>query len=544
MLLVGINAKFIHSNLAIRYIARMDERYSFREYTISDRPEQIAGDLFKTGARVFLFSCYIWNLEIVLKVCDILKKADDSLLIGLAGPEVSYDPAGELAAHPETDFVFSGEGEPAAVLFADAMETDDFSMVPGLFYRRDGKILASKLPAREASLEQVPFPYTEADIMSLRNKIVYYETSRGCPYRCAFCLSGSAGSLRFLPLERVKEELLFFIGHKVPLVKLVDRTFNADPKRALSIVEFIKELGGQTTFHFEVRAETMTEDLIHSLATAPPGMFQLEIGVQSTAPDTLTRINRQPGFEKLRQVVSQLMQYESLHLHLDLIAGLPGENYETFVASFNQVMALRPHTLQLGFLKKLKGAALEAPGSAFSSFPPYEIIHSDAMSYDKLQDLKAAEDMLEKYYNSGIFRHTLAYLLDTYYPSHEFDFFQSMASWPFNPGGVSRKMLFEALYAFCRQHFADDGITYRLMYDYSLRHRDLLSFMKSGEGLKEQAFALLKQADKVRQYFGEQVGEKPASLYKKYHFVPIGRRVFAFDCKKICAYDVTEEFNL
>ncbi|MGN1059692.1 MAG: DUF4080 domain-containing protein, partial [Clostridia bacterium] len=541
--MVGVNAKFIHSNLAIRYLARLDRRCAFREYTVSDRAEHIAADLYQTGERVLLFSCYIWNIECVRRVCEILKKADSGLCLSWGGPEVSFDPARQLAENPAVDFVLCGEGEPSLSLFADALTEGGFDRVPGLWYREDGTVKQSREPAREAVMDELPFPYTEADMAALRNRIVYFETARGCPYRCAFCLSGGAGSLRFLSLDRVEQAVDFFARHRVPLVKLVDRTFNADPDRALSIIEAIKRRGGETTYHLEVRAEAMTEPLIQSLQTAPEGMFQLEIGVQSTNPDTLRGINRSPAFERLAYVVRALSQNRNIHLHLDLIAGLPGESMADFIQSFEQVMALRPHQLQLGFLKKLKGAALRAPGSAFWDFPPYEIVHSDAMSYEELLRLKDAEEMLERYYNSGAFQASVSYILDTYYVGRAFAFFCEIAEFSgTDTAPQGQKALFEILYRFGMERFGDRGIADRLVYDYSLRHRDTLSFMQSGDGLKARAFEFLKKPERVALYFADYAGEKPVTLYKKIRFVPIGRRIFAFDYGKTAAVDVTAEF--
>ncbi len=545
MLLVGINAKYIHSNLAIRYLAKVEPRFGFCEYSIADRPETIAASLFETGAKTFLFSCYIWNISWVEKICEILKKADRTLKIAIGGPEVSFDAAERLASCDWVDFILCGEGEPSIAAFADALETGDFMRVPGLFYRNNGQVIKSTVPQMEADFCKVPFPYDADDIRALKNRIVYYETSRGCPYRCAFCLSGGAGSLRFLPLERVERELAFFENCGVPLVKLVDRTFNADPERALSIIEGIKRRGGRTTYHFEIRAESMTEALIQSLKSAPKGMFQLEIGVQSTQPETLKAINRHLRHERLTEVVRALSENGNIHLHLDLIAGLPGESLDAFICSFADVMALRPHALQLGFLKKLKGSALKADGSEFWSFPPYEVIHSDAMRYDELLHLKQVEEMLERYYNSGAFNKTVAYILATYYAHREFEFFADMAA--FLSGDVSpksQKTAYEDLYRFNMKRFGDETITQHLIYDYCKKHRDALSFMQSDAGLKAPAFEFLKQPERVKLYFADYAGEKPVVLYKKIRFVPIGFRVFAFDYEGGRTVDVTTEFKL
>ncbi len=544
MLLVGINSKYVHTNLAIRYIDKLSEHFSFAEFSITDRPENIAASLYKTGKKRFWFSCYIWNIETILKVACVLKGADESIQITVSGPEVSFGARELLEANRHIDFVLCGEGEPSAVLFLEALKTGAYETVPGLYYRTGDEILASPLPPEEADLECLPFPYTEEDVKGLQNRILYFETSRGCPYRCAFCLSGASGSLRFMSLEKVKEAISFFAEHKVPLVKLVDRTFNADPERALKIIEAIKESGGGTTYHFEIRAESMTRELIKALQTAPAGMFQLEIGVQSVHAATLERVNRKLSFEKLSKVVWALLKNQNIHLHLDLIAGLPSETKEEFMDSFHQVFSLKPHNLQLGFLKKLKGSALKAEGSVFADFPPYEIIKSDAMSYDDLLELKRAEDMLERFYNSGIFKQSISYILETYYKKREFYFFSEIAGvFEKYQGAVSQKNLFEALYDFCAEKFEDENIKEAIIYDYCLTHKDSLSFMSFPEGFKEKSFAFLKNEKNVKKYFVEFTGLKPAEIYKKIRFVPIGASVFAFFCGEERAVNVTKEFE-
>ncbi len=545
MLLVGINAKYIHSNLAIRYLAAVEPRCRFCEYSIADRPEQIAAALYKTGEQIFLFSCYIWNIETIWRVCEILKAANSEFQIALGGPEVSFDAEACLRQHAAIDFILCGEGEPSITPFVDAlMGGGRLCDVPGLVYRAKEGVALSPIPAQEAVLELLPFPYSDADMTTLKNRIVYFETSRGCPYRCAFCLSGSAGRLRFLSIERTVCAIDFFARHQVPLVKLVDRTFNADSRRALAIIEAIKARGGGTTYHFEIRAETMTEALIHSLQTAPRGMFQLEIGVQSTNEATLAAIHRKPDYDRLTAVVRALAKNQNMHLHLDLIAGLPGESLAMFIHSFHDVLALRPHDLQLGFLKKLKGAALYAPGSSFSSFAPYEVIHSDAMTYRELLLLKDVEEMLERYYNSGAFSRTMSYILETHYKDRAFYFFYDMAE--FMQGDLTAKSLktmFERLYQFGQIQLADSHIADYLTYDYCLRHRDSLSFMPNGEPLKAKAFTFLKDEASVLRFFPAYAGEKPTVLYKKLRFVPIGERIYAFDVQNEIAADVTEAFS-
>lgn len=548
VLLVGINAQYVHTNLAVRYLRNTlpEQERMLREYSINETVSAVAADIYQTGCKTILFSCYIWNISMVVQLCDCLKKADSSIVTVLGGPEVSFECVDFMQKHPEVDFLLKGEGEASLPLFVNALPKNDFSQVPGLVWRSGDGILENEAPSQVA-LSQIPFPYLNGEIEALTGRILYYETSRGCPYRCGFCLSSTLGGVRFLPLERAKEEIAQFCRAKVPLVKLVDRTFNANAKRALEMVEFIKEYSSETTFHFEVKAETMTNELIHSLQTAPKGMFQLEIGVQSTNEQTLCAINRKADFEKIARVVRALQKNNNIHLHLDLIAGLPGETLEQFIHSFNDVFLLWPDDLQLGFLKKLKGAGLNTDGSEFTASPPYEVIHSDAMTYADLLALKRVEDMLEKYYNCGSFSKTIRYLIQTYYRQSPYTFFQDLAEWFLQKGqgrrSHSKKSCYELLKQYCDEAFTDEKIVGYITFDYCLHYKDRLSFMESSAELKEQAFFCLKQPYFIETYLRQYQMQKPVELYKKVRFQKIWDRIFLFDCETGVAQDVTEDFT-
>lgn len=543
-LLAAINAKYIHTNLAVRYLRELCG-LAIREYSINDRVEAVTADLYRSGHKLVLFSCYIWNIRMVLDVCARLKKADPSIVTALGGPEVSFDAQQILEKNGQADFVLCGEGESSLPAFLQAMQSGDFSSVPGLVYRANDGICQNP-PAPELDMAQLPFPYRPGELAELAGRLIYYETSRGCPFRCAFCLSSAGSGVRFLPLVRVERELLQFIEAGVPLVKLVDRTFNADNRRAVAIVNFIKEHSRSTCFHFEVKAETMSDELIDALCSAKPGLFQLEIGVQSTDPSTLAKIKRGADFSKITNVVQRLKQSGGIHLHLDLIAGLPGETMEQLKRSFNDVMMLRPHDLQLGFLKKLKGAGICCEGSAFTDEPPYEVIHSDAMSYEELLILKDIEDVLEKYYNSGAFERTMEYLLQVHAPDAPFDLFAGVAKYfrekECSGRALSRKDLYEILHSYCEDILEDRGAEEMLIFDYCLRHRDNLSFMRDC-GLKERAFEFLKNGALVEKYFPHRADEKPVQLYKHLRFYRFSASVCAFDCENRIVRDITSDFT-
>ena len=530
-LFVALNAKYVHTCLAVRYLKNSLKAPSMiKEYTINDEINRVCAEIFETGIKNILFSCYIWNIDYVLRMCEILKKADKSITIALGGPEVSFSPEEIFEKSAYVDLIICGEGEPVIEKACRLMESK--IAVP--------QIIRNDLPA---DLNALAFPYEGEDISLLEGKILYYETSRGCPLRCAFCLSGAHGKVRYLDLERVKREIEFFVSNKVRLVKFVDRTFNSDAKRAIEIIDFVKNISEETTFHFEITAEIMTPELTLALSSARKGLFQVEIGVQSTNEATLKKINRTYNAEKLKSVVSSLMKNDNINVHLDLIAGLPGESIETFIQSFNEVILLRPHVLQLGFLKKLKGAALNAPASKFSDFPPYEVICSDKMSYKDLLRLKSAEEVLEKYYNSGSFKESMSLILDKHYKENPFDFFDGFGEFYKNESKIplSKKAQFEVLFKYCSGRLCDEEVANAIIIDYCKLSRDNLSFMKQRESIKERAFGFLQNEDNVNKYFKSYADRLPTQLYKKLRFAEVGGKIYVFDYINNDYYDITDD---
>ncbi len=543
-LLVAINAKYIHTNLAVRYLRNLCG-IKMREYSINDRTEAVTADIYKSGAKTVFFSCYIWNIKMILDICSRLKKANPSIITVLGGPEVSYNSKEILEKEKNIDYIIKGEGETSLPDFLDALKNNDFLKVSGLCYRKNDEVVEN-LNSEEINMNDLPFPYLQGELNELCGRLIYYETSRGCPFKCGFCLSSATNGVRFLPLERVKKELLIFINANVPLVKLVDRTFNADNRRAVEMVEFIKENSKNTCFHFEVKAETMSDELICALKESRKGLFQLEIGVQSTNPDTLSKIKRGADFEKIKSVVKRLKENNNIHLHLDLIAGLPGESLEQFKKSFNDVFSLRPHDLQLGFLKKLKGAKLNTEGSSFTDEPPYEIISSDKMSFDDILRLKDIEDVLEKYYNSGTFTNTVEYFINNYFSDSAYEFFESLADYFEEKGysgqSISRKNLYEILNSYAKEKYSDSKIEKVIIFDYCTHYKDNLSFMTDC-GLKERVFEFLKESKYVEKYFPHFKDEKPVQIYKNLRFYKFGDFIFAFDCKNQIVCDITTDFT-
>lgn len=424
IILTAVNAKYIHSNLAVYSLRAYAKPYlnevEIAEYTINQTVDFILMDLYKKKPDILCFSCYIWNIEYVKEIIAEIHKLLPQMPIWLGGPEVSYDAVQFLESYPQVTGIMKGEGEETFLEVLDYYheKKKDLSAVAGLTYREGSQIKENPWRA-VMDLSKVPFVYQDID--AFVNKIIYYESSRGCPFSCSYCLSSVDKCLRFRNLALVKKELQFFLDHKIPQVKFVDRTFNCNQKHAMAIWSYIYEHdNGVTNFHFEVAADILTEEEISLLQKMRPGLVQLEIGVQSTNPDTITEIHRKMDFKKVARIVQQINSGENVHQHLDLIAGLPYEGLDSFQKSFDEVYAVRPEQLQLGFLKVLKGSYMsehqEEYGLIHKEKPPYEVLSTKWLSYDDILVLKYVEEMVEIFYNSGQFSNTIEYL-ESYFSS-------------------------------------------------------------------------------------------------------------------------------
>ncbi len=417
VLLATLNAKYVHSALALyslrRYCRQVCPDIAVREYTVNNELLAILGDIFREKPDVLGLACYIWNIDATLTLAGLVRKVLPATVIVLGGPEVSYDPNRVMEANPAVDYIVQGEGEATlAALLADLGAGRQPEGAQGLAYRRGGVITVGS-PQVIDDLASIPFAYDEADMTDLRGRIVYYESSRGCPYSCQYCLSSATTGVRFLPVPRVLDELRFFIAHGVKQVKFVDRTFNARREHYLPIIEFLAAQDTATNFHLEIAADLLDDDGLALLRAAPPGRFQLEIGVQSTNNKTLTEIRRRNDWPRIVANVNAL-RATGIHLHLDLIAGLPYEDYRRFGQSFNDVYALKPHMLQLGFLKLLRGSGIRRAaadhGYVFMDKAPYEVLANQYISYGEIRKLKIFEEMFNQLYNSGRFPATLDWL--------------------------------------------------------------------------------------------------------------------------------------
>lgn len=451
ILLTAVNAKYIHTSLSVRslYHYVKSDNVEFAEFTINEHAADILTEIYRRRCDAVLFSCYIWNIEFILEIAHNLKKVSPDTKIIMGGPEVSFDSVYYMEKYPFIDAIIRGEGEDT---FKEWLEKG--CDINGMTFRRDGKIIQNQDRELICDITKIPFPYSEDDIEKNKNKLIYYETSRGCPFRCSYCLSSITRQVRFRDIETVKRELMFFIKHKVRIVKFVDRTFNADRLRTRNLFEFLIENVGSTAFHFEIAADLINDDMIELLKKAPKGLFQFEIGVQSTNDKVIKAIDRKTDFEKIKRVVSVLKNNSKVHMHLDLIAGLPYEDLDSFKHSFDDVFTLRPDVLQLGFLKLLRGTKIrdeeEKYGYKYTEKPPYEILCNEFISFDDLLLLKGVEEVFEKYYNSGVFKHAMEYFLRLY--SSPFEFFRDLWRFYENEGynriGQSRNTLYEILCKF------------------------------------------------------------------------------------------------
>lgn len=440
ILLTAINAKYIHSNLAVYNLQAYAEKYrkntsteiEIGEYTINNRVDDILEGIYKSKPDVLCFSCYIWNISYVAELMREYHKLCPEVPIWVGGPEVSYETETFLREHPEVTGVMAGEGEQTFLELceyyaaaAGAGETvlnnaskEPLAKIAGLVYRKGNEICTTNI-REPIDMSTIPFCYEQ--IEDFQNRIIYYEASRGCPFRCSYCLSSVDKQLRFRALALVKKELEFFIEKKVPQVKFVDRTFNCKHEYAMEIWRFIKEHdNGVTNFHFEISADLLTGEELALLREMRPGLVQLEIGVQSTNEATIAEIHRTMRLDRLKEVVREIQNGANIHEHLDLIAGLPYEDYERFAKSFDEIYALKPNQLQLGFLKVLKGSYLyehrEEYGILYRDMPPYEVMRTKWLDFSEVLRIRQVEEMLEVYYNSGQYEVTMK-LLETQFVS-------------------------------------------------------------------------------------------------------------------------------
>lgn len=554
VLLAAVNAKYIHSNLAVyslrAYARQYQEEIGIAEYTINQTVDEILMDIYGRQPDILCLSCYLWNISYVGQIVTEVPKILPHTQIWLGGPEVSYDASDVLKRYPGVAGVMRGEGEAAFLELMEYWERQDcgngrgaLSEIEGIVYR-DGRGEIRENPLRPVlDLSSVPFVYEH--IEDFKNRIIYYESSRGCPFSCSYCLSSIDKCLRFRDIGMVKEELQFFIDHEVPQVKFVDRTFNCRHDHAMEVWAYIKEHDrGITNFHFEVAADLLNEEEIHLIRSMRPGLIQLEIGVQSANEETLREIRRTMDLGRVSDRVDRIRQSRNVHQHLDLIAGLPYEDYESFARSFDIVYDMKPEQLQLGFLKVLKGSLMhertEEYGLVYQERPPYEVLKTKWLSYGDIIRLKRVEEMTEVYYNSGQFRHTMEYLRWKFDSS--FSMYEALAGYYKDNGllGVqhSRLARYEILSRFAGLYLdneaekkeCEEWLTLDLYLRDNVKNRP--AFLGEEQTAKEEAAAFYKKEAQEYLYLKDYEGCDSRQMRKMTHLERLRGKLLLFDYRK------------
>lgn len=535
VLLIAVNAKYIHSNPAVYSLRAYAQAalgnqpevgIEIAEYTINQNTENILADIYRHRPDIAAFSCYIWNWNTIQELLPELPKLLPDTKLWLGGPEVSFHAEKILAQYTQLTGIMVGEGEETftqLVRFYHAPK-GQLQDIPGLVLPQ-----GRTQPRELTDISKLPFLYE--DLGKFQNRIIYYESQRGCPFRCAYCLSAIDKSVRLRDIETVKKELQYFLDHKVSQVKFIDRTFNCNAAHALAIWRYLLENdNGVTNFHFEIAADLMTEEELEVLKQMRPGLIQLEIGVQSTNEQTLHAINRYMSLEHLRQVVDKIHSFHNIHQHLDLIAGLPYEDYDSFVTSFNDVYSMRPQQLQLGFLKVLKGSPIEEKaeeyGIVYNSRPPYEVLYSRWIPYDDVLRLKGIEEMVELYYNSCQFTHTLPVLEKEF--SSPFAMYEALSQYYEEKGYYintpARAYRYQVLLEFAQQKAPARSELYAQLLTFDMYLRENLKSRpafalcwQQGEEEKEQVRAFYRQEAQTPQYLTGYEGYQPQQLMKMTH---------------------------
>lgn len=525
IILVSINAKYIHSNPAIRSLEKSADynHLELLELTINDRIDRSFLRLMECHGDAYGFSCYLWNLPFVKELSEMLKKAIPDVTIFLGGPEVSFEYDEIFNNMPWIDYIFVGESEenfPEFVRFINGQITE---LPEGIAERNHSALYQTVNP-----LDNIPFFYSESDLQHLGKRIIYYESMRGCPFNCSYCLSSSIKRVRFLPLKRVFRELDLFIQAKVKQVKFVDRTFNVDIERCNAILDYLAHQNTNTNFHFEIAGDLIDRRMIDIVKNAPKGRFQFEIGIQSTHEPTLEAVTRKTDTKRVLEQIKELVSYRTAHIHVDLIAGLPFEDYSTFSKSFNDVYNLHADMLQLGFLKLLKGTAIRSQSELyhyqFRSFPPYEVISNDFISSYELLKLKKIEVLIDNINNAGRLSRTIDYILFQTKMT-PFHFFESLSDFAtehdFYLLNHGENDWYQLVFNFTEQCFEDNNIKEAvkefIAFDYLLEtDRVLPAFLEQRRPKKEQIYEILMNDELIKEKWPELLS---LSVKKRMHHV-------------------------
>jgi len=540
VVLATLNAKFIHSSIALKYLTiacrPICPEIVSKEYTINNELLNILSDIYKERPTIIGLACYIWNVDMTLKLAALLKKVLPKVVIILGGPEVTYDPADVMKKHSSVDYIVQGEGEETLHALLVALKSNlPVNGIAGLTFRQN-EVLVVGRPQVVADLNTIHFPYCDEDIDKLKDKIIYYESARGCPFSCSYCLSSATCGVRFFSLDRVYRDLQFFITHNVRQVKFVDRTFNARKEHYLPVLRFLANSDCCTNFHFEIAADILDDEVLEFLKEVPIGRFQFEIGIQSTYEQTLDTISRHNNWSRIVDYVTRIISYQNIHVHLDLIVGLPQESYERFGQSFNDVYKLQPHMLQIGFLKMLKGAAIRIDADQYNyiflDYAPYEVLANDCLTYGDVRKLKILEEVFNQIYNTGRFKYTLQFLIPLHGDS-AFSFYHDLATYwekrELHLVAHSSKSLYKYLVDFCQVHHAQEvDLAHEflkfdaLMSEKGTVRPEVLSWNK--EIWAKERGAFWSSQEKVRNYLPDYTFTNWRDINKKHHI-----EVFSID---------------
>jgi radical SAM superfamily enzyme YgiQ (UPF0313 family) len=553
ILITTLNSKFIHSSLSVRYLKRVSEnidqiKVDMKEFTINMHIEDIVNEIYRGKYNLVAFSTYIWNYRETKEICRNLKKIIPGIKILLGGPEVSYKPEVEMKKLKDIDYIISGEGEETFKEFLIELANDEstFINVKGLTFRENGKIIVNEFRELIKDLDTIPFPY-DGDLKGLDNRIIYYESTRGCPFNCSYCLSSTIKGVRYFSIERVKKDLKFFLKKQVKQVKFVDRTFNIKKEHYFEIIKFLNENdNGITNFHFEITASLLDDEVIDYIGKVRDGLFQLEIGVQTTNEETLIGINRNMKFLSIQSMLEKAVNLKNIHVHLDLIAGLPYEGYDRFLKSFDDVYNLYPNKLQLGFLKILKGSKMEKEiskyGIVYDEEPPYEVYYNNYLNYDEMIKIKGIEKLLDIYYNSHFFENSLKYIIKKQFKNNSKFYEKFYEYWDKNNlfnFKYSKLQEYQILIDFNNTLTNENEIFLEILkFDYIVNKNkkidELFNRIKPNN-FRNQCHKFLQSDDNVKIYLSEFLNMNAKKIIKKVHF-----EIFKFDILNYIKADFSE----
>jgi len=567
ILLIGVNSRYTHTNLALRYMreALLEKKFDvdLKEYTINNELDYILGDMKFKDYDYICFSTYIWNINEIEKICEVIKKSKEKITTIFGGPEVTYNNKEYLKEYPFVDYIIKGEGEEVLPSLINSLEKNlDLKKINGIIYRDEEKIIENLGINKILNIDDLPFPYEteyklEHNNEIFKNKYIYYETTRGCPYRCGFCLSSVDNGIRALSMDRIKDDLDKIYQLKPLIIKFVDRTFNYDWKRSRDIIKYIVSKNSNIKVHYEITADIINIEFLEFLKKLPKNIFQFEIGLQTTNKQTLDEIQRKMDFENIKLIVKELSETKNIHMHLDLIAGLPKENYKSFINSFNEAYNLGAEKLQLGFLKVLKGTPVynkrKENGLVYRSFAPYEIIKTKDIKAEEIQQLKKIDNILNKYYSEGYFSNTIQYLINKYYDK-PFELYYDMSIYWENNNYFEnyhkRKKLYDILFEFSKKYdYIDCGYLDNFIVDYVKNNKnlELPHYLNKNreDRYKKHKINIIQNKYFLNKYLKNIYENKNRKIINEFRIVEVSKKATLFVYEEECKiYNINDYLNL